>query len=260
MSDASDKVALVTGGAQRLGRAIAAALAQEGYRVAVHYNTSRAPAEALVAEIETAGGKAVALGRDLSDLAGAGRLIADAADALGPVALLVNSASLYESDCLRSLSVESWRKVSDVNVAAPILLMQAFARQVDLGPTLPKGRAIINMLDVQLQSPSPQFFSYFCAKAALEAATRLAALELAPDIRVNAIAPGLVLPSCGQTPQEFAERQDLTPLGAGLGADDIVHAVLYLAEAAQVTGQTISVDSGQRLLGFGNADVKPVAY
>lgn len=251
----SGGAALVTGAGQRLGRAIALALADDGHAVAVHYNSSRGPAEAVVAEIEAAGGRAQAFGLDLSDPKAATGLVHAAAGALGPLSLLVNSASYYDSDHLRTLTMESWRKLTDVNLAAPVMLMQAFAKQFDESG-LARG-AIVNMLDVQILAPSPQFFSYFCAKAALEAATRLAAFELAPKITVNGVAPGLVLPSWGQTPEAFAERQTLTPLGAGLGADDIVGAVRYLAQAPQVTGQMLSVDGGQRLMGFGNADVKP---
>ncbi|MDN3720881.1 SDR family oxidoreductase [Roseibium salinum] len=126
--------------------------------------------------------------------------------------------------------------------------MQAFARQ----EPLPEGGAIVNILDTQMTSASPERFSYFCGKFALEGATRLAAMELGPKgIRVNAIAPGLVLPS-GQTGEEFSHRQNLTPLGRGLGPDDVVAAVRYLIEARQVTGHTLVVDAGQRLMGFGN--------
>ncbi len=253
--NSDNRAALVTGAGQRLGKAIALALAEDGYAVAVHYNTSRAPAEKVVEAIEAAGGKAAAIGRDLSDPFEAGALVDAAATALGPLSLLVNSASYYDSDTLATITEESWRKLTDVNLAAPVTLMQAFARQFDAAG-LASG-AIVNMLDVQILTPSPEFFSYFCAKGALETATRLAAYELAPKIRVNAVAPGLALPSWGQTDQEFADRQALTPMGAGLGAEDIVGAVRYLASAAQVTGQTIAVDGGQRLMGFGNADVKP---
>ena len=250
------KAALVTGAGQRLGKAIALALAEDGYAVGVHYNSSRAPAEEVVAAIKERGGTGAAFGRDLADIAAAGGLVEEAATALGPLSLLVNSASLYDADSLADMTPQSWRALTDVNLAAPVMLTQAFARQF-AAAGLERG-AVVNMLDVQILAPSPQFFSYFCAKAGLEMATRLAALELAPKIRVNAIAPGLVLPSWGQTEQEFAERQALTPLGAGLGADDIVGAVRYLASAPQVTGQMIAVDGGQRLMGFGNADVKPL--
>jgi len=129
--------------------------------------------------------------------------------------------------------------------------MQAFANQ---NPA-PTDGAIINLLDTQLTSASPERFSYFCGKFALEGATRLAAYDLGPQgIRVNAIAPGLVLPS-DQSQQNFDDRQALTPLDAGLGPADIVQAVQYLIAARQVTGHTLVVDAGQQLMGFGNAPI-----
>ncbi|MEM0908497.1 MAG: SDR family NAD(P)-dependent oxidoreductase [Pseudomonadota bacterium] len=256
----SAPTALVTGGAQRLGRAMALALAGAGYGVVIHYNTSKAPAEELAKELCAGGGRSVAIGRDLSDAGAAGALVEEAREALGPLTLLINSASTYDSDTLASMSETSWAALNNVNVFAPVMLMQAFAAQAAGTFPKPGSGSIVNMLDVQLSSPSPQFFSYFCAKAALEAATRLAAVELAPAIRVNAIAPGLVLPSWGQTDAEFAARQRLMPLGEGLGAKDIVKAMLFLVETKHVTGHVIPVDSGQRLLGFGNADVTPTPF
>lgn len=244
------KAALVTGGGLRIGKTVARRLAKADYAVAIHYNSSKDGAEALAAEITAAGGKAAALGQDLADIAGAQGLINRAAEAMGgPISLLVNSASLYDAERLDDLTPEQWKLMMDVNAAAPIFLMQAFARQA------PVGSAVINMLDTQLTAPSPRTFSYFCAKAALEMATKLAALELAPDVRVNGVAPGLVLPSGDQTTEIFAKRQALTPLGEGLGSDDIADAVLYLAKAQHVTGEIIAVDSGQRLAGFSNAGV-----
>jgi NAD(P)-dependent dehydrogenase (short-subunit alcohol dehydrogenase family) len=231
------RVALVTGAGTRLGYAIAEGLAADGFALALHYNSSADGAAALAREIEQKG---------------AGELIGKAARALGgPVAVLVNSASAFDTDSLASLSAATWRKLTDVNVAAPVFLMQAFAGQE---PT-PEGGSIVNILDTQLTSASPERFSYFCGKFALDGATRLAAMALAgKGLRVNAVAPGLVLPSA-QTAEEFAERQALTPLGAGLGPAHIVDAVRYLVLAEHVTGHTLVVDSGQRLMGFGNAPI-----
>lgn len=247
--------ALITGAGQRLGRSIALALAGEGYAVAIHYNTSDADAKAVAAEIVGAGGQAEVFAQDLSDLGAAGGVVGRAADAVGPIGLLVNCASLYGADGLGDITPESWRQLVDVNAGAPVMLTQAFAAQFGPDRPAPEGASVINMLDVQLPRPLPGYFSYFCGKAALEMATRLSAVALAPTIRVNGVAPGLVLPSGGQTAEEFAARQAVTPLGAGLGADDIVNAVLYLANARHVTGQVLAVDSGQDLLGFGNADM-----
>lgn len=246
------KTALVTGAGQRIGRAVAAALADDGYAVAIHYNTSQDEAESLAEEIAARHGTAVTIGFDLAERGAAGGLVAETVATLGPITLLVNSASIFEGDSLAHLTRDRLTRLTNVNFLAPVLLMKAFAAQDGLAEGV-----VVNMLDVQLDAPSPDYFSYFCSKAALAQATRLAALELAPRIRVNAIAPGLVLPSGGQSEATFAERQAQTPLGAGLGVADIARAVLYLAEAHHVTGHVLPVDSGQRLLGFGNADMRP---
>jgi len=246
------RVALVTGAGTRLGYAIAEGLAEDGFAMALHYNSSAEGAEALARKIRAAGGRAAPVQQDLSTPEIAGALIEKAAEALGqPVTVLVNSASAFDTDSLATLTAETWRKLIDVNVAAPVFLMQAFAGQ----DPAPEPGSIVNILDTQLISASPERFSYFCGKFALDGATRLAAMELAPrGIRVNAIAPGLVLESA-QTREEFEQRQSLTPLGAGLGPEHIVDAVRYLVRAEHVTGHTLVVDSGQRLMGFGNAPI-----
>ena len=245
---AEQRVALVTGAGRRVGRAIALGLADAGYAVAVHYNGSATGAEATVADISAGGGRAIALQHDLTEAETSGRLIAASREAFGQVNVLVNSASLFDGDGLSTLTPESWQRLTNVNLAAPVFLMQAFANQ----DPVPDGGAILNILDTQLTSAYPERFSYFCGKFGLEGATKLAAFDLASKgITVNAIAPGLILPS-GQTPEEFARRQRLTPLGEGLGAEDIVQAVRYLISARQVTGHTLVVDAGQRMLGFGN--------
>ncbi|TYC60966.1 SDR family oxidoreductase [Rhodobacterales bacterium] len=246
------KIALVTGSGKRLGKAIARGLADEGYAMGLHYNSSADGAQELLQDIQAEGGEATLVQKDLSDPEHAGDLIAETAEALGgPVQVLVNSASAFDADTLDSLTLETWQFLMNVNAAAPVFLMQAFARQEGLTG----GGAIVNILDTQLKSASPERFSYFCGKFALDGATRLAAFELGPKgITVNAVAPGLVLPS-DQTQEEFESRQEMTPIGPGLGPQDIVAAVRYLVSAPQVTGHTLVVDSGQRLMGFGNSPI-----
>ena len=239
--------ALVTGAGKRIGRAIAERLGQAGFGVAVHYNSSAAGALETKASIEGAGGTATVIQADLSAPESAAALVADARDALGPLDLLVNSASMFQADTLETVDPASWGANLSVNALAPLMATQAFAAQA------PEGAAIINLLDVQLDRPSPNFMSYSASKAALAAITRMTALSLAPRIRVNAVAPGLVLRSGAQTEETFLRRQAMTPLGEGLGPDDIAETVLFLARARQITGETVSVDSGQSLLGFGNA-------
>jgi NAD(P)-dependent dehydrogenase (short-subunit alcohol dehydrogenase family) len=245
----SGKTALVTGAGKRLGKAIALALAEDGYDLTLHYNSSRGETEAVAEEVEALGRRAALAGGDLAETAAPAAIVEQALALNGSLDLLVNSASYYDSDSLLSMTPESFAKLTGVNLRAQVFLMQAFARQ----PSVPAGASIVNLLDQQITAPSPEFFSYFTAKIGLEGATRLAAFELAPTIRVNGIGPGLTLPSWGQTEAEFAARQALMPLGAGLGAADIVQAVRYLAAARHVTGQVLFVDSGQRLMGTGNS-------
>jgi NAD(P)-dependent dehydrogenase (short-subunit alcohol dehydrogenase family) len=245
----NQKIALVTGAGKRLGRAIASGLVDDGYALALHYNASSRGADELAAEIAAKGGRAVCLQHDLSQPETSEDLLARATAALGgPVSVLVNSASAFDADTLGSMTIESWRRLTDINVAAPVFLMQAFAEQ----DPFPASGAIVNLLDTQMTAAAPTRFSYFCSKFALDGATRLAAFELAPrGVTVNAVAPGLVLPS-DQSQEDFERRQSRTPRGPGLGPDDIVQAVRYLVSAPQITGHTLVVDAGQRLMGFGN--------
>ncbi len=241
-------VALVTGSARRLGRAIALALAEDGFDLALHHNRSRDEVGDLRRAILAMGRRAAVIAGDLREPETAPDIIETARKTLGPLALLVNNASLFEQDGLAGLSMASWRRLIDTNLTAQIFLMQAFAAQ----PDLPEGASIVNMLDRQMSAPSPRFFSYSIAKIGLEGATRLAAFDLAPRIRVNGIAPGLVLPSWMQTEEKHRRNQARTPLGEGLSAQDIVRAVRYLVGADHVTGEVLAVDSGLGLIGPGN--------
>lgn len=248
------KTALVTGAGKRVGRTIALGLADEGYDIVVHYNSSGDDAEKVAEEIRSQGRQSWTVQADLSDTAQAGGLVSKATRQAGPLSLLLNVASLFKDDRLESLTLDSWEPLITTNLTSPILLMQAFAVQAEI----PEGASIINFLDQQIVTPNPDFFSYFVAKIGLEGATRLAAFELAPKIRVNAIAPGLTMPSWGQDQALFEARQNLTPLKIGLGPDDLFEAVRYLADAKRVTGQVIFVDSGQRLMGLGNSELTAV--
>ncbi|MEZ5932165.1 MAG: SDR family oxidoreductase [Alphaproteobacteria bacterium] len=240
--------ALVTGAARRLGRAIALALAEDGFDLAIHHNRSADEAAALAADIQAMGRRTVILRADLAKPERMASLVEEAHATLGPLSLLVNNASVLAKDSLSTMTLRSWRTITDVNLTSQIVLMQAFASQ----PDLPAHASIINMLDQQMSAPSPRFFSYAVAKIGLEGATRLAAFELAPRIRVNGIAPGLVLRSGAQTDETYRDVQGRMPLGEGLGSEDIVRAVRYLLASPHVTGEVMIVDSGQRLIGPGN--------
>lgn len=237
------KNALVTGAGKRIGRAIAVDLAREGWAVAVHYGRSAGDAAAVVAEIERAGGKAVALGADLLSEAEASRLVPRAEGALGPLGCLINNASLFEFDSAETVTQASWDAHMAVNLRAPFVLSQAFARQ------LPEGESgsIVNLIDQRVWNLTPHFVSYTVSKSGLWTLTRTLALAFAPRIRVNGIGPGPALPSARQTPEQFARSEARLPLGRGTTPEEITHAVRFLLNAPSVTGQMIALDGGQHL-------------
>jgi len=236
--------ALVTGAARRIGREIALALAADGWDVAVHYATSRDDALRTVADIEHLGRRAVAVNRDLAVEAGVKSLLAECAHELGAMTCVVNSASQFEQDDAASFSSERLVSATRTNVAAPVLLAQALHDQL---PPEAQG-VVINLLDQKLFNPNPDFLSYTLSKAALQEATRLLAMALAPRVRVVGVAPGLTLVSGDQSAEGFEQAHTRTPLGRSSTPADIAQAVVYLAKAPAVTGTTLLVDGGQHLV------------
>ena len=233
--------ALVTGGAKRIGRAICLELAAAGFDVAVHHRDSEADAGTLVRDIEAMGRRAVALSADLADVVATQELIGRAAEALGPLSVLVNNASIFADDRLDTITGESWSEHLDTNLRAPVLLAQVFARQA------PDGSAIVNILDQRVLKPDPRFFSYSLSKSALWFATRTMAQALAPRIRVNGVGPGPTLPSVHQTASDFAAEAGAVPLERPGSPEAVAQAVRWLVDAELVTGQMIAVDGGQHL-------------
>lgn len=236
-------IALVTGAALRLGRAISLDLAAEGWQIGVHYNMSAGPAEELVREIESHGGRAVALRADLSKEADVGALVPACAERLGAPTLLINNAARFESDSIETLDWNGWQAELDVNLRAPVFLAQSFAK------ALPEAESglIVNMIDQKVWRLTPEFFSYTIAKSGLWTATRTLAQALAPRIRVNALGPGPVLPSRWQSAADFERECRETPLGRGATAAEICAAIRFLIKAPSVTGQMIALDGGQHL-------------
>lgn len=237
-------VALVTGAARRIGRASALALARAGWDVAVHYATSRDDALQTVEEIRQLGRRAVAVNRDLAVEAGVRSLLAECGHELGPVRCVVNNASLFEHDDAATFSSDGLARMMRTNLAAPVLLAQALHAQLD-------GAArgvVVNLLDQKLANPNPDFLSYTLSKAALEHATVLLAMALAPKVRVVGVAPGLTMQSTGQSASGFERAHTRTPLGRSSSPEDIAAAVVYLAGADAVTGTTLIVDGGQHLI------------
>jgi len=236
-------VALVTGGARRIGRAIVEALAREGYAVVIHCNASIGEAEALAASLRAGGGRAAVVAGDLSDPAAVAGVMPQAAAPFGPVTLLVNSAATFARDTLLSIDVPTWNRQFSVNVRAPSVLAAAMAA------ALPDGEsgAIVNILDQRVWKLTPEFYSYTLTKAALWAATRTMAQTLAPRIRVNAVGPGPTLANEHDGSAGFDHETAGLPLARSVGPEEIAAAVLYLAKAESVTGQMIAVDGGQHI-------------
>lgn len=235
--------ALVTGAGRRIGRALALEAARAGYDVAIHCRASTDEAEETAADVRALGRRAALVRADLSNETETGGLIDQATEALGPVTLLVNSASAFEDDRVGSLSRRTWDLHLETNLRAPLVLAQAFAA------ALPADRAglVVNIVDQRVWRPNPQFFSYTLSKAGLWWATQTLAQALAPRIRVNAIGPGPVLPSVHQAPGEFEAEAAGTLLQRRATPDEIAAALRYLIDATSVTGQMIAVDGGQHL-------------
>lgn len=243
MSEAASLSVLITGAAKRLGRAMALDLAGHGWAVAVHYNRSADEAASLVAEIIEGGGQAAAVAADLAVEDEAWTLVERAAAAVGPLGCLINNASVFERDTVETANRESWDRHMEVNLRAPFVLTQAFARG------LPDGGVgnVINIIDQRVWNLTPHFTSYTLSKAGLWAMTQTTALALAPRVRVNAIGPGPVLPSARQSDADFRRQCQALPLGRAVSPEEVAAAVRFILDAPALTGQMIALDGGQHL-------------
>jgi NAD(P)-dependent dehydrogenase (short-subunit alcohol dehydrogenase family) len=241
----SAKRILVTGGAKRVGRRLVERLSAEGHALVIHANGSAAAAEELAARLRGASARAWSIAADLSDPAAASALV-DQASLLagGPLSGLINNASVFEYDKPGAMDIAAFDRAMAVNLRAPALLAQAFASQADPH----RDNCIINVLDQKLWNMNPDFYSYTMSKAGLLAATDMMARAFAPHVRVNAIAPGLMLPSHDQTPEEFAATASLNLLQRPTELDNLAATAEFLMTNTALTGQVMHVDNGQRLL------------
>lgn len=234
---------LVTGGARRIGAEIARAAAAAGHGVVIHHNTSAEDAQALAAELRAGGMQAWTLGADLADPAQAASLCAEASALCGGLDGLVNNASLFLYDTPSEFDVGQFGRHTAVNLLAPALLIQGFARQLAKGAQ----GCVVNMLDNRLYAPNPDYFTYALGKYGLAGMTEMAALHFAPRIRVNAVAPAITLLSGEQDEASFHRAHVNNPLRRGVEPADVARAVLYLLGAPAVTGEVMLVDGGQHL-------------
>ena len=242
------RIALITGAAVRIGRALALDLAAQGWGVGLHCRGSVGQAEELAGQIRAAGGKAAVLQADLTDAAALPRLVRDCAATLGLPTLLVNNAAMFVADEVANLDSTLWDAQLAVNLRAPVFLAKYLAKALaaDL-PAAATTANIINIIDQRVWKPTPLYFSYTASKLALWGATRTLAQALAPRIRVNAIGPGPVLQGAHQTEAEFRAQCEATILGRGTSPQEIAAAVRFILDAPAMTGQMIALDGGQHL-------------
>jgi NAD(P)-dependent dehydrogenase (short-subunit alcohol dehydrogenase family) len=238
-----DRVALVTGAANRLGAAMARALAADGWAVVIHHRGGREDAVALADEITAAGGQAALVKADLAVRRQRGAIVPKAAALFGPLTLLVNNASSFEPDSVADLDEALWDRHLAIHLEAPAFLARDFAAQL---PARVQGN-IVNIIDERVLHLTPNYFSYTLSKAALWTMTQTMAQSLAPRVRVNAIGPGPTLKEKGQSQAAFDRSQANAPLGYAADAGDVCAALLYLLAARSVTGTMIPVDGGKHL-------------
>ncbi len=235
---ASGRTVLVTGAARRFGRAIALDLAAHGWNVVVHYNTSQSEARATAEDVRALGVEAKIVQADLAREEEARGLIAKA----GALDALVNNASIFEYDDWQSATRQSWDRHMEINLRAPFVLAQDFARQLGC-----REGSIVNIIDQRVLKPTPQFMSYSVSRAGLHWLTATLAQALAPKVRVNAVAPGPSFIGARQSEEHYAKQRASTILGRGAEVADLLGAVRYVLEARSVTGEMIAVDGGQHL-------------
>ncbi len=236
--------ALVTGGALRVGRTLALTMAGLGFAVAIHCRRATAAAASLAAEINGAGGRAVVVEADLGDATAAAALVDEAAAALSrPVGVVINNAATFTADRLETLEAAQLRHQLAVNLEAPLLIARAYVA------ALPADRPglLVMLGDQRTANPTANFLSYSVSKAGLDMATAVLARQLAPRIRVNALALGQVLPAPGMSAERFQELVEATPLGLPTTSEEIGRALELIVRSPSMTGTTLRLDSGMAM-------------
>jgi pteridine reductase len=236
------KISLVTGGAKRIGRAIALALARQGTHVVIHYHTSQHEAESAAAEVRAYGVQAWTVQADLSDLAQVETVIPTARELAGTLDILINSASIFPQNRLTDFTADDFLQNMYTNALAPLWLSRAFAQQATEG-------VIINLLDTRMLDYDREHAAYHLSKRTLYTLTKMLSLELAPHIRVNGVAPGLILPPPGKDETYLEQQKQTNPLHRIGSLDDITEAIVFLLRSDFITGQVIYVDGGRHVKG-----------
>jgi len=236
------KKIIITGGATRIGSAIAKSLANYNVDITIHFNKSKKSAQQLKIELEAMGSKVYLIKADLSKTNQVNKIVPYGFKKMKGLDCLINNASLFEKDDLENFSEKNFSKHININLKAPALLIKDFKKFVKN-----KEANIINIIDQRIKKLTPFFFSYTLSKAALATLTATAAMKLAPNIRVNAISPGPTLKNKRQSEKHFRAQWKSTILKRQVDLNDICALVRYFIESNSVTGQIISVDSGQSL-------------
>ncbi len=236
----SGRTAIVTGGAARLGRAIALGLAARGADIALHYHSSEADALRTAEEIRALGRRCLPVSADLQNPASPAKILEAAGAFFGRADILINSAAIFEPGALEETTPDLWEKTIAINLRAPFFLCKAFAAQTDSGD-------IINLADATADRSGAEYLAYSLSKIGLIALTHSLAKSLAPGIRVNAVAPGAILPPPGRGEEYLDRLVPRIPLGRHGSPEDVVGGVVYLLSAPFVTGEVLPISGGSDL-------------
>lgn len=245
MSSLKGMNAIITGSAKRIGRHLAICLAQEGVNLALHYNSSEKEAKELEEILKNYPIKTTLIKQDLNVTNAGEKIFKSAIDMLGKIDILINNASIFPEHSIKKFSHEDLITSLNIHAWAPLQLARCLHSQCKKG-------IIINILDTRLWDYDPKHASYYLGKQLLRHITRILAVEFAPEIRVNAVAPGLILPPPGETEEYLKKMSKTNPLQTFGDENDVSDAVIFLLKAKFVTGQVIFVDGGRFLLGSAN--------